>query len=205
MRVCLPAAAANLGSVDAWAQLGTAQISLGRARCEQDYFIRCQALLHSDKWFHVPHVCVACPSASLASLSAWQCDMEVTCPSRVCKPGICLHILPSALAVCHGMQPRHACCSCAWYENGGCCWWASMTELLPAHCRWETPDGSIFSVADGRRLAQEPVRLPTAFEAARQRKIDRATLGTPLVRRHCAQSPACICEQPTLRRDNVAM
>ena len=60
-------------------------------------------------------------------------------------------------------------------------------------CRWETPDGSIFSVADGRRLAQEPVRLPTAFEAARQRKIDRATLETPLVRLRCAQSPACRC------------
>ena len=35
--MCLPAAAANLGSVDAWAQLGTAQISLGRARCDQGY------------------------------------------------------------------------------------------------------------------------------------------------------------------------
>lgn len=34
-RVSLRAAAANLGSVDAWAQLGTAQISLGRARCEE--------------------------------------------------------------------------------------------------------------------------------------------------------------------------
>lgn len=48
--------------------------------------------------------------------------------------------------------------------------------------RWETADGSIFSVADGRRLAQEPVRLPTAFEAARQRKIERAAIETPLVR-----------------------
>ncbi len=48
--------------------------------------------------------------------------------------------------------------------------------------RWETSGGSIFSVADGRRLAQEPVRLPTAFEAARQRKIDRAVTETPLVR-----------------------
>ncbi len=55
--------------------------------------------------------------------------------------------------------------------------------------RWETSGGSIFSVADGRRLAQEPVRLPTAFEAARQRKIERAVTETPLVR------PLRLCPQ----------
>ena len=38
----LRAAAANLGSVDAWAQLGTAQISLGRARCEDFVGFRCE-------------------------------------------------------------------------------------------------------------------------------------------------------------------
>lgn len=54
--------------------------------------------------------------------------------------------------------------------------------MLVGPGRWETADGSIFSVADGRRLAQEPVRLPTAFEAARQHKIERAAIETPLVR-----------------------
>ena len=71
----------------------------------------------------------------------------------------------------------------------------SWLKCLPLHRRWETPDGSIFSVADGRRLAQEPVRLPTAFEAARQRKIERATMETPLVRLHHAEKCAFVREQ----------
>lgn len=40
---------------------------------------------------------------------------------------------------------------------------------------------SIFSVADGRRLASEPVRHLTAFEAARAARVARCAAETPLV------------------------
>lgn len=36
---------------------------------------------------------------------------------------------------------------------------------------------SIFSVADGKKLAETPVRVPTAFEAARLRKVDKVSFG----------------------------
>lgn len=53
--------------------------------------------------------------------------------------------------------------------------------LIPASCRWSIGDASIFSVADGKRLAQEPPRLPTAFEAARMNRVTRAALESPLL------------------------
>ncbi len=39
--------------------------------------------------------------------------------------------------------------------------------VLVCLIRWANADGSIFSVADGARLAQEPVKVPSAWEAAR--------------------------------------
>lgn len=57
----------------------------------------------------------------------------------------------------------------------------SMPSMSLGRARWSTADGSIFSVADGRRLAQEPVRQPTPFEAMRQNRVAKATLETPLI------------------------
>lgn len=57
----------------------------------------------------------------------------------------------------------------------------SMPSMSMGRARWSTEGGSIFSVADGRRLAQEPVRQPTPFEAMRQNRVAKATLETPLV------------------------
>lgn len=56
-----------------------------------------------------------------------------------------------------------------------------MPSMSLGRARWSTEDGSIFSVADGKRLAQEPVRQPTPFEAMRQNRVAKATLETPLV------------------------
>lgn len=138
------------------------------------------------------------PNCFLASLSAWLCNTEVaTCDLPLMK-----------VRAWH--EPAHSLLSCGCVHQHaahgpGVNTWATAgilaEKVLPAPCRWETPDGSIFSVADGRRLAQEPVRLPTAFEAARQRKIDRATMETPLVRLRCAQSATCICISQNLRFD----
>jgi hypothetical protein len=40
--------------------------------------------------------------------------------------------------------------------------------------RWSADGASIFSVNDGKRLAQTPVREPSAWEASRARKIAQA-------------------------------
>ncbi len=47
--------------------------------------------------------------------------------------------------------------------------------------RWVTDDASIFSVNDGKRLAQTPVKSATFYEQARAMKIARAQLETPTV------------------------
>lgn len=48
-------------------------------------------------------------------------------------------------------------------------------------CRWTTPDGSIFDVAEGKRMAQEPAKLATPFERARMQRVNQAALESPLV------------------------
>ena len=57
----------------------------------------------------------------------------------------------------------------------------SMPSTSLGRARWSTEGGSIFSVADGKRLAQEPVRQPTPFEALRHSRVSKATLESPLV------------------------
>lgn len=60
--------------------------------------------------------------------------------------------------------------------------WLIGTERVSlGRARWTVDNTSIFSVADGKRLAQTPVRVPTAFEAARLRKIDKAAVESPLL------------------------
>lgn len=58
------------------------------------------------------------------------------------------------------------------------CIWIEGSNL---YFRWSVDGASIFSVADGKRLAQEPPRLPTAFEAARMNRVSKAALDTPLL------------------------
>ena len=48
--------------------------------------------------------------------------------------------------------------------------------------RWTVDDASIFSVADGKKLAQTPYKPPTFYERLRAEKQQRAALETPLVR-----------------------
>lgn len=60
-------------------------------------------------------------------------------------------------------------------------WLIGTEKVSLGRARWTVSDASIFSVADGKRLAQTPVRVPTAFEAARMGKINKAALDTPLV------------------------
>jgi len=47
--------------------------------------------------------------------------------------------------------------------------------------RWTTDEGSIFSVADGRRLASTPPPNATYYENFRMAKIQKAALETPVV------------------------
>jgi hypothetical protein len=58
------------------------------------------------------------------------------------------------------------------------------TRVSLGRARW-THDGgahaSIFSVADGKRLAAEPARHATAWEAARAARVARAAVETPVV------------------------
>ena len=54
--------------------------------------------------------------------------------------------------------------------------------LCTSRCRWTSDGASIFSVDDGKRLAQTPVKEPTAFERIRADRIARQQLETPLVR-----------------------
>lgn len=48
--------------------------------------------------------------------------------------------------------------------------------------RWDIDGASIFSVEDGKRLAQMPVREPTHYERIRADRIARSQLDTPTVR-----------------------
>jgi hypothetical protein len=56
--------------------------------------------------------------------------------------------------------------------------WARMgtTKVSFGRARWEADGASIFSVNDGKRLAQEPVRQPSAFELNRMRKVQNAAI-----------------------------
>lgn len=56
------------------------------------------------------------------------------------------------------------------------------TRISLGRSKWVVEDASIFSVADGKRLAQTPVKeMGTAWESARFEKIRAASLETPLV------------------------
>lgn len=48
-------------------------------------------------------------------------------------------------------------------------------------CRWTADGASIFSVADGKKLAQTPPKLPTQWEINRQRKIAKAAVDSRVV------------------------
>lgn len=48
--------------------------------------------------------------------------------------------------------------------------------------RWDIDGASIFSVEDGKRLAQMPVREPTHYERIRADRIARSQLETPTIR-----------------------
>lgn len=49
-------------------------------------------------------------------------------------------------------------------------------------CRWTVDDASIFSVDDGKRLAQTPHKPLTFYERIRLEKQQKAALETPLVK-----------------------
>ena len=48
-------------------------------------------------------------------------------------------------------------------------------------CRWTVGDASIFSVDDGKRLAQTPHKPLTFYERVRLEKQQKASIETPLV------------------------
>lgn len=54
--------------------------------------------------------------------------------------------------------------------------WARLgtTKVSLGRAKWSADGASIFSVNDGKRLAQTPVREPSAWEASRARKIAQA-------------------------------
>ena len=54
-------------------------------------------------------------------------------------------------------------------------------SLLNCCCRWTVGDASIFSVDDGKRLAQTPHKPLTFYERVRLEKQAKASLETPLV------------------------
>lgn len=58
---------------------------------------------------------------------------------------------------------------------------ARSVSTSPSPSTTSTRPASIFSVADGRRLANEPVRHLTAFEAARAARVARHAAESPLV------------------------
>lgn len=55
------------------------------------------------------------------------------------------------------------------------------TQVSFGRARWTVDNASIFSVEDGKRLAQTPHKEPTAFERIRAAKLARATLESPTV------------------------
>ena len=50
-----------------------------------------------------------------------------------------------------------------------------------ARCRWTTADGSIFDIAEGKRMAQEPAKVATPFERARMARVSKAAADSPLL------------------------
>lgn len=56
------------------------------------------------------------------------------------------------------------------------------TRVSFGRARWTSNDASIFSVADGRRLAQTPPPRATYYESIRAEKIQKAQLATPTLR-----------------------
>lgn len=53
------------------------------------------------------------------------------------------------------------------------------TQISLGRARWSIDDASIFSVADGKRLAQEPPPRASYYEELRLRKIQAAAMETP--------------------------
>lgn len=55
------------------------------------------------------------------------------------------------------------------------------TPVSFGRARWSSDGASIFSVADGKELAQTPHRPPTPFERIRGERLARAQLASPVV------------------------
>lgn len=55
------------------------------------------------------------------------------------------------------------------------------TPVSFGRARWSSDGASIFSVADGKELAQTPHRPPTPFERIRGERLARAQLASPIV------------------------
>lgn len=53
--------------------------------------------------------------------------------------------------------------------------------MAPHLYRWTSDGASIFSVADGKELAQTPHKEPTPFERIRGERLARAQLESPIV------------------------
>lgn len=68
-----------------------------------------------------------------------------------------------------------ACARCTMHH----CFAISYINLL---LRWTVGDASIFSVDDGKRLAQTPHKPPTFYERIRLEKQQKAAIQTPLVK-----------------------
>jgi hypothetical protein len=56
------------------------------------------------------------------------------------------------------------------------------TGVSFGRARWGVDGASVFSVADGKALAQTEVKVPTAYERLRADRVARQQLETPLVR-----------------------
>lgn len=53
------------------------------------------------------------------------------------------------------------------------------TKVSLGRAKWTSDGGSIFSVADGKRLAQTPLPNATYYESLRMNKIERAAMESP--------------------------
>jgi hypothetical protein len=61
--------------------------------------------------------------------------------------------------------------------------WSTLgTPVSFGRARWTVDNASIFSVADGKRLAQTPLKEPTLYERLRAEKMQRAQLQSPVVK-----------------------
>lgn len=61
--------------------------------------------------------------------------------------------------------------------------WARLgtSKVSLGRAKWSADGASIFSVADGKKLAQTPPKLPTQWELNRQRKIAQAAVDSRVV------------------------